>query len=187
MIAFRLKFDWNLLPRVPLTINQHCLGNGLAPNRRQAITWTNDDPVYWRIYAALGGEELIFLTNENDMNLKCETEWTHVCKSLSTVNSPHRGQWRGALMFSLIYWTSGWVNNRYAGDLRRHSAHYDVTRLGFAQSSDFILKMAVEISRNSCIFTFYRLSCKKRCWFSLNILNIYHDSDTEVRSKEDFI
>ena len=38
------------------------------------------------------------------------------------------GQWRGALMFSLISaWTTGWVNNRNAGDLRRHPAHYDVT------------------------------------------------------------
>ena len=25
--------------------------------RRQAITWSNDDPVYQRIYAALGGDE----------------------------------------------------------------------------------------------------------------------------------
>ena len=33
-------------------------GNGLAPNRRQAITWTNIDPVHWRIYAALGRYEL---------------------------------------------------------------------------------------------------------------------------------
>ena len=39
----------------------------------------------------------------------------------STVNSPHKGQWRGALMFSLICaWINGWVNNREAGDLRRH-------------------------------------------------------------------
>ena len=46
----------------------------------------------------------------------------------SPVNSPHKGQWRGALMFSLICtWTNGWVNNRYAGDLRRHRTHYDVT------------------------------------------------------------
>ena len=30
----------------------------LAPNRRQAINWTNDDPVHWRIYAALWGDEL---------------------------------------------------------------------------------------------------------------------------------
>ena len=45
----------------------------------------------------------------------------------SPVNSPHKGQWRGALMFSLIWvWINGWVNNREAGDLRRHRAHYDV-------------------------------------------------------------
>ena len=45
----------------------------------------------------------------------------------SPVNSPHKGQWRGALVFFLIYaWTNGWVNNRDAGDLRRHRAHYDV-------------------------------------------------------------
>ena len=31
----------------------------------------------------------------------------------SPLNSPHKGQWRGALMFSLIYaWKDGWVNNR---------------------------------------------------------------------------
>ena len=46
----------------------------------------------------------------------------------SPVNSPHKGQWRGALMFSLICtWMNDWVNNREAGDLRRHHAHYDVT------------------------------------------------------------
>ena len=46
----------------------------------------------------------------------------------STVKSPHKGQWRGALMFSLIRaWINAWVNNGEAGDLRRHRAHYDVT------------------------------------------------------------
>ena len=45
----------------------------------------------------------------------------------SPVNSPHKGQWRGALMFSLIcVWINGWVNNREAGDLRCYRAHYDV-------------------------------------------------------------
>ena len=49
----------------------------------------------------------------------------------SLVNSPHKGQWRGALMFSLICaWTNDWVNNRYPGDLRRHRAHWDVTVMG---------------------------------------------------------
>ena len=37
------------------------------------------------------------------------------------------GQWRGALMFSLVCtWINDWVNNREAGDLRRHRGHYDV-------------------------------------------------------------
>ena len=36
-----------------------CSGNGLMPNRQQAITWANADPILWRIYAALGGDELI--------------------------------------------------------------------------------------------------------------------------------
>ena len=45
----------------------------------------------------------------------------------SPVNSPHKGQWRGALMFSLICARiNGWANNREAGDLRRHQAHCDV-------------------------------------------------------------
>ena len=45
----------------------------------------------------------------------------------STLNSPHKGQWHGALIFSLICaWMNSWVNNRKAGDLRRHRAHYDV-------------------------------------------------------------
>ena len=43
------------------------------------------------------------------------------------VNSPLKGQWRGAFMFSLICtWTNNWVNNRDAGDLWRRRAHYDV-------------------------------------------------------------
>ena len=36
----------------------------------------------------------------------------------------HKGQWRGALMFSLIYtWTNSGANNRDVVYLRRHRAH----------------------------------------------------------------
>ena len=46
----------------------------------------------------------------------------------SPVNSPHKGHWRGALMFSLICaWINYWVNNGEAGDLRRYRIHCDVT------------------------------------------------------------
>ena len=52
-------------------------------------------------------------------------KWKH-----SPRNWPHKGQWRGALMFSLIcVWINDWVNNREAGDLRRYRAHFDVTVL----------------------------------------------------------
>ena len=50
----------------------------------------------------------------------------------SPVNSPHKGQWRGALMFSLIcVWINDWVNNHAAGDLRRYRAHYNVIVMTF--------------------------------------------------------
>ena len=50
-------------------------------------------------------------------------------------NSPARDRWiphtkasdAKLLMFSLIFaWINGWLNNRKAGDLRRHRAHYYV-------------------------------------------------------------
>ena len=48
----------------------------------------------------------------------------------SPVNSPNKGQWRGAFIYSLICaWINGYVhvNKGEAGDLRRHCARYDVT------------------------------------------------------------
>ena len=46
----------------------------------------------------------------------------------SPVDSPNKGQWRRALMFSLICaWTNSLANNRDVSDLRCHCAHYDVT------------------------------------------------------------
>ena len=51
------------------------------------------------------------------------------------VNSRHKGQWRGALMFSLIRARiDGWVNNGEAGDLRSHCTHYDVMVMSICPS-----------------------------------------------------
>ena len=58
MLEFLFKFHWNLFLRVQLQLVSIRSGNGLAPNKRQAIIWSNDDPVYQRIYAALGGDGL---------------------------------------------------------------------------------------------------------------------------------
>ena len=77
------------------------------------VQWFHDDVIKWkhfpRYWPSLGG--------------------TH----RSPVDSPHKGQWRGALMFYLICtWTNSWVNNRDAGDLRRHGDHYGVTVMSTA-------------------------------------------------------
>ena len=62
------------------------------------------------------------------------TWWRHQMETFSALqaifagNSPHKGQWRGTLMFSVIcVWINGWINNGEAVDLRRPRAHYDVT------------------------------------------------------------
>ena len=59
MLEPLLKFHWNLFPGVQLTISHHWFRYGLVPVRRQAIIWTNDGLVHWRIYASLGLNELI--------------------------------------------------------------------------------------------------------------------------------
>ena len=62
----------------------------------------------------------------------------------SPVNSPHKGQWRGALMFSLIcVWINGWINNREAGDLRRYCARYDVTVMSIFRTLLFVTQRTI--------------------------------------------
>ena len=47
----------------------------------------------------------------------------------SPVNSPHKGQWRRAVMFPLICARiNGGINNGDDGDSRRHRVQYDVTQ-----------------------------------------------------------
>ena len=54
--------------------------------------------------------------------------WSQM-NSLVTSEFPHKGQWCGALMSSLICpWTNCWVNNRDAGDLRCHCSTYPIFR-----------------------------------------------------------
>ena len=80
----------------------------------------------------------------------------------SSVNSSHKGQWRGALIFSLICaWINGWVNNRETDDLRHHRAHYDV----------IVIK---KIARKSCPIQCVELdhqsgSRKQHCWKFWNL------------------
>ena len=86
--------------------------------------------IYDKIYLRNNPDEKMF--NHHDDVIKWK-HFAHYGPSVwgihrSPVNSLHKGQWRRALMFSLIcVWINGWVNNRKAGDLRRYRTHYDVT------------------------------------------------------------
>ena len=89
---------------------------------------------YAEQYATIGAENIpfhhgSFLLHDDVIKWKhFPRNWPFVREiHRSPVNFPHKGQWRGALMFSLIYaWMNDWVNNREAGDLRRQHGHYDV-------------------------------------------------------------
>ena len=83
----------------------------------------------------------------------------------SPVNTLHKGQWRRALMFSLIcVWINGWENNSEPGDLRRHRARYDVIDEGERKypskpwrcsqhiPNSFHQRNCVSYSRQQCVF-----------------------------------
>ena len=60
-----IKISLKFLPRGPIDINPGIgLDNGLAPNRRQAIIWTNAHLIHWHIYAALWGDKLMKLVHK---------------------------------------------------------------------------------------------------------------------------
>ena len=89
-------------------INIHS-GKGLVPSAGQTTSYyLHDNVIKWKYFSRY---------------------WPYVRGiHRSPVNSPHKGQWRGALMFSFIcVRINSWVNNREVGDLRRYRAHYDVS------------------------------------------------------------
>ena len=100
----------------------------------------------WYIYLGFADEVILYLFDITwltfDMFSEKKTlcyddviKWKHLPRywsfvrgiHRSPVNSQHKGQWRGALMFSLIcVWINGWINNLKAGDLEPYHAHYDI-------------------------------------------------------------
>ena len=78
---------------------------------------------------------IMFILPLEGINLSCIPKWKYFpcywtfVRGIhpSPVNSPHKGQWHGALAFSLICtWINSWINNREAGDARCHRAHCDL-------------------------------------------------------------
>ena len=55
-----IKISLKFVPKGPINNIPTSVQVRAAPNRRQAIIWTNDDLIYWHIYASLGFEELLY-------------------------------------------------------------------------------------------------------------------------------
>ena len=92
------------------------------------------------------------------------------------VNSPHKGHWRGVLMFSLICaWTNDWVNNRDGGDSRRHHAHYDIT----VMKHKYYIWFSIIFPQWGVVDSSSHSSIKRACysktqqhWCFINCLNV---------------
>ena len=90
----------------------------------------------WPAAIELAKKDISFLAFHEDGTYHDDViKWKHFLRywpfvrgiHWSPVNSPHKGQWSGALMFSLnCAWINGLVSNQEAGNLRRHRVHYDV-------------------------------------------------------------
>ena len=94
----------------------------------------------------------------------------------SPVNSPHKGQWRRALMFSVICARiNGWVNNLGAGEKRRHRTHCDVAIMGaLANNHNHKSKVRLTLVKNGqsqyWLYLIGRLKVKM-CVIGFQILN----------------
>ena len=117
LVSLEIFQRWRLV--MPYDVN---IGSGTKPSKRIIIF--HDDVIKWKHFPRY---------------------WPFVRGiHRSPVNSPHVGQWRGALIFSLICARiNGWVNNREAGDLRRHRAHNDVIVMYYLSRLQFVKAVAV--------------------------------------------
>ena len=107
--TLRNKLQWNWNRNTKLFIHENAFesvailfwGDELSSFHSYRGSWYHDDVIKWKHFPRY---------------------WPFV-RGIHRwpVNSPHKGQWRGALMLPLIYaWINVWANNPEAGDLRRH-------------------------------------------------------------------
>ena len=133
---------WNRLRKQHSSIDMLCLTLGFAKSyflvrvEDARNTWINKDKVttpqaiFFPSRLHLSVFPLSYISHDDVIKWKhFPRYWPFVWEiHRSPVNSPHKGQWRGASMFSLICtWINDWLNNREAGDLIHYHAHYDVT------------------------------------------------------------
>ena len=133
--------------------------------------------------------ELLRIKRGNDNIFKCldpwaagsawlhtQPWWRHQMETFSALlalcvgnppvplNFPHKGQWCGALKFSLIWaWIKDGVNNREVGDLRRHRGHYDVNIMNIVPTNTIP-------SSRFCLYFWYQCSRGSKQWITISVL-----------------
>ena len=129
--------------------------NGVTPRR------INSCVSLWRINSLGPGNATYRHGPQHDDVIKWKhfpRYWPFVWRiHRSPVNSLHKGQWRGALMFSLICARiNGRVNNGEASDLRRYRAHYHQWRGLFHRNCE----------RYHSLQNVWKLDILKHCYLS---------------------
>ena len=101
-------------------------------------------------------------TGDHDVRHDDVIKWKHFPRYWPIVRGIHRGhkgQWRGAFIFSLIcVWINGWVNNRQTGNLRHYCAHYDVTLMVGTPINGKYLMTFCPASRTTLVATRFRVA-----------------------------
>ena len=117
-------FGWRSKKTSKLRVTGLCAGNSPGTGEFPAQMASNAENVsiWWRHH----GKTWRYQMEKNPCY------WTFVREiHQSPVDFPHKGQWHGALFSLICAWIHRWANNRDAGDLRRHCAHYDILMNAF--------------------------------------------------------
>ena len=135
IVAGRERFNWRLMTLNTDWLEKHSVNETCPIMPEYVVDFSYILQGYFTCVEAM---VIVFSHCPNRATLEYDDviKWKHFLRywplmqgiQRLPVNCPHKGQWREALMFSLICaWMNGWVNNRDTGYLRRHRAHYDVT------------------------------------------------------------
>ena len=125
IISIRDVFSYSILQRTHVSFSSKCTGIvSFDINDHPMESWwkylTEISLYLWVTPLPVADSCIVSAASYSWWRHQMET-FSESLAHRSPVNSPHKGQWRGALIFPLIYaWINAWSNNREAGDLRRH-------------------------------------------------------------------
>ena len=185
MYEFWLRFPWSLFRRIQCTIPHQWL----SPVRRQTFIRTNDDLVYWRIYASLGLKEL-------KVPVPQTCTWL-IINATANVLTHDRHQERLVLLKKLrdsgVPWEDGlWCKMLLEG----RGSVVGLTKANFGRSIRtllflFIFQIKTCLFRNFCVqchthFRGFYENCYPLMYHSVNrILYHIHDDDDHHHDHDD--